>query len=254
MFRNIGKFLKNNRKVKICGLILGTTALAYGSHKCYDEYKYQQLFRGHHSMKDTTIEETYLSLSQKKRAKYLENVYYDSHFDITNRFKTISIWKDLLKNKDNVENNKDKRELFFLMPKEIQDEKKPEMIKMVKESQNIFALKDYVLSGKDLLEIMKKAELSLEFKKYLPSSLTNGGHVYTNGKNVDKYPFVNQFCNCCGGGIYFTNSNLVNNFRYCGNILADVDIVDANDVFYKIENDKIKGTTVMLSFADDRKN
>lgn len=138
-------------------------------------------------------------------------------------------------------------ELFYIMPKKVRDKKKKMMIIQLKLSRDIFVLKDYVMSGEDLTDIIDKSGISIDFKKNLPSSLLSNGYKYSNGINVDTKEF-DPICDCCSGGIYFTDEKHIQNYNMYGPITAQVSIVKSPTVFYKIESQKLKGTSVNLMF------
>lgn len=176
-------------------------------------------------------------------------------------------------------------ELFYLMPKKFRDQHKDHLVHEIThfkiynerplfftfyglpgghlsipidpyieyklyDTPNIFALENYVISGQDLLEIIVRANSNCSsFVKVIPKTLNNTTYNYTykKGHNIDTKPF-DPLCNNCAGGLYFTNYQKIKSFSSNNTIIANVDIINSPNVFYKIEHNQIKGTSISLDF------
>lgn len=150
-------------------------------------------------------------------------------------------------------------QVFYLMSKECREMKKNEFIsdyydKTIqtenedKGSLLFNMLRDYAMSGEDLSDIINKTGNSdIKFYKYLNHKKQKYGYSYQRGLNQDTNPF-DPICDCCPGGLYFTYEANKYKYREYGPILASVSIINSPDVFYKSEGDKIKGTSILMSY------
>lgn len=156
-------------------------------------------------------------------------------------------------------------QLFFTLSKSKRNQKKDDLIDKIKGDHNfnnIFNLKHYVMSGEDLLDILNRANYSPIFAKRIPSdrvvtkTLDLGKKnifFYKNGRNTDHNTF-DPMCDCCAGGLYFTTNDEIGSYQSYGSLQATVQIVNSPNIYYKIEQGKIKGTSIYLSNIVDTTN
>lgn len=131
--------------------------------------------------------------------------------------------------------------LRFIAPRLRTDGMKKYSIELFKETNDLNYLVGTIMTGKEFNDLAKNR--GIVFIKLLLSNEKHNGLQLVEGLNVDPNIF-DPDCDCCPGGIYFTESNkkdkwLCSHTHVRGMIIPD-------DATVKIELDKIKATSIIL--------
>ena len=115
--------------------------------------------------------------------------------------------------------------------------------KLIKKSNNEFYI-NHISKKKYTGEEFNKLFPNAKLVKYVDESMIHNGFKYEYGVNVDDKDF-NTNCECCPGGLYFTNEFNMHKFKYYGKYLFEVKIPDKAKVYIE-SDDKAKADMIEL--------
>lgn len=111
--------------------------------------------------------------------------------------------------------------------------------------KDIFSFNGLVLTGKQFNEITKVEK----FYKAIHPNMTHYGYKYTEGLNIDYIKFA-TYCECCAGGLYFTNIYYIDDYCLYNDKLYEVEVPD--DALVYIEKNKIKSTKLIIKSMEQK--
>jgi len=152
-------------------------------------------------------------------------------------FRTEELWNEI---------NDSRKELFYYLPNLLRKEKMTNYLN--KQWDDLNELSDLVMNGKEFNELIKNK--NIEFYKLTNLDEVHNGFQFMYGENIDNKLF-NPLYNCCEGGIYFTEFKKIHLWRTGHTYKRKVTIPNDDNVWVKIEQDKIKATKLFLGEKEE---
>ena len=128
-----------------------------------------------------------------------------------------------------------------IAPRLRSDEMKKYSIELFKKSNDLNTLDGTVMTGKEFNDLMESR--GLRFVKILRPDEIHYSLQFGEGLMVDPNKF-DPDCDCCAGGIYFTEEKRKD--KWLGKHTHIRDVMIPDDAIVKIEWDKIKATRIIL--------
>lgn len=131
--------------------------------------------------------------------------------------------------------------VHFIAPKLKTDEMKRYSIELFKKYNDLNDLVGIIMTGREFNDLVKNR--GFEFIKLLLSEEKHNGLQLKEGLNVDPNIF-DPDCDCCPGGIYFTEVKKKD--KWLGSYAHARKVIIPDDAIVKIELNKIKVTSIIL--------
>ena len=192
-------------------------------------------------MVNTVIDKNNCSLLTHVNPKFINMEWWKKHpntiQDVAFEFQNLEIATTVF----SVDNSL----VRFIAPRLRTNEMKKYSIDLFKKTDILNDLEGTVMMGNEFNDLMKSKNKT--FVKMLRSDGIHNGLHLKEGLNEDPNIF-DPDCNCCPGGIYFSETN--NKYKWLGIHTHARKVIVPNDAVVKIEWDKIKATSIILGEID----